>query len=103
MAPSYEMEKRWVRLETVPIVPPDEIHFAVTASGVIMSFGQIAVPVFIGTDEEQLQQAQAQKIVPIQPLARMLLQVKQIDAMIAALVDMRNQEAHGQARSEEDV
>lgn len=75
----------WEGLDELPIHASNQILSQFTEDGFIVSFGILAPPALIGSDEERREQAQRLGYLPIRPIARVSLSEQRLQQFIEVL------------------
>lgn len=106
-----QVEAQWVDIDQVPLLAANQMLAQVNLGEVFLTFGQIAPPPFLGTPEQQKEQAQTfaeqGAILPIRPVARVFMTAERLREMVEVLNDTLarhelQQRAEAAAATEDD-
>lgn len=76
----------WDRVEEIPILLVNQVLGQIGQQGeVILTFGQVTLPILTGEPDQQLQQARETPSVPIKPVARLALTRAGLEDLIRIL------------------
>lgn len=82
--------KKWIGVDDISVMAANECVVSISSAddGFILTFGHVAPPVFVGTDEEQREQAVALEFVPVRTLGRFYMSPGVLTALQLALSEM---------------
>lgn len=80
----------WVGLDEVPIMLANQFVIQGGDSELLLTIGQLAPPMLLGSDDERRQQAEAISYVPIRPLCRVSLTAERLAELIDVLSQHRD-------------
>lgn len=77
----------WVGPDEVPVVMANHFISQFHDDGFVLTFGQVAPPIILGSEEQQREQLEALAFVPVRPLARFALTEQRVRELIKLLTD----------------
>jgi len=80
----------WVGLDEVPIMFANQFVIQGGGGELLLTIGQLAPPMLLGTEDERRQQAEAISYVPIKPLCRISLTADRLGELIDVLSQHRD-------------
>lgn len=80
-----ELEGRWQGADDVPIVLANQLAAQGFQGNAILTFGQVAPPLFAGTPEQQAAQARELESIPVRTLARLVIPAGQLREIVETL------------------
>jgi len=80
-----QLEGRWESVDDAPIVLGNQLHAQVFQGNAILTFGQVAPPLFAGTPEQQAARTRELESIPVRTLARLAVPIGPLREIIEAL------------------
>ena len=95
--PDIQLPLTWIGPEEVPIQLVNQMICQFNQDEFILTFGQMAPPLLLGTDEQKLEQAEQIAYVAVKPLARLAMTQARVRELIAVLeANLANYEQYQQ-------
>jgi hypothetical protein len=88
--PERQVPVVWVGLDEAPIQFANQFAMQGIENELILTIGQIAPPMLLGTDEERRQQIEALSYVPVKTVCRVSFTPERLGELIDVLTQHRN-------------
>lgn len=86
---SREIPLTWIGIEDVPILTINQmVGQALTRQEYIVTLGQVAPPVLLGTEEQRRQQMEMLTFAAVKPVARIGLTRRRVEELIRILTEI---------------